>query len=146
MIPRHVEVIYCDDIRHEVSNKLSFVGVYTGDLLAPQFPYTVPKLCLYISVLTPAEKPFQRLKLRVFKDEESLLEAEGPKELTAVPERGPDTGNPQERLFAAHFELHAANLLLAAPCNIRVRVETESEELRARALRVALAPTAPTQQ
>ena len=31
-ITRHLEVIFCDDIREEVGNKLSFMGVYSADL------------------------------------------------------------------------------------------------------------------
>ena len=30
---RHLEVIYCDDIREEVGGKISLMGIYTGDMI-----------------------------------------------------------------------------------------------------------------
>lgn len=40
--------LICDDVRHEVGNKVSFIGVYTKDLFIPQTPFTFPKLCAYL--------------------------------------------------------------------------------------------------
>jgi hypothetical protein len=39
-------LLVCDDIRHEVGNKPSYMGVYTGDILVEVFPFTLQKLCL----------------------------------------------------------------------------------------------------
>ena len=42
--------IFCDDIRHEVGNKFSFMGVYKGDLIVHgAFPATLPKFGLAVS-------------------------------------------------------------------------------------------------
>lgn len=38
--------ITCDDIRHEVGNKLSFMGVYGKDIVLSKIPLTFPKLCV----------------------------------------------------------------------------------------------------
>jgi hypothetical protein len=71
---RHVQTIFCDDIRHELGGKLSYIGVYSGHLFVPAFPVILPKLCLALSVITPASQPFRKLELRIFKDDEQLAE------------------------------------------------------------------------
>jgi hypothetical protein len=53
MIARHVETLFCDDIRHEVGGKLSYIGVYSGGLFVRAFPVTLPKLCLAPSGSSP---------------------------------------------------------------------------------------------
>jgi len=44
--PRLVELIVCDDVRREVDNKSSWIGVYPGRvIIVDKFPATFPKLC-----------------------------------------------------------------------------------------------------
>ena len=71
---RHILTLFCDDIRQEIGGKFSYIGVYSGGLFVPTFPITLPKLCLAMSAVTPADKPFQKLSFRVLKDEELLAE------------------------------------------------------------------------
>ena len=41
--------IFCDDIRHEISGKTTFVGIYAGEMiLHVPLPAIYPKLCLAI--------------------------------------------------------------------------------------------------
>jgi hypothetical protein len=41
--------IFCDDIRVEVGNRLTFVGVYAaGPIIAPSFPHFIPRLAMYV--------------------------------------------------------------------------------------------------
>jgi hypothetical protein len=41
---------FCDDIRQEVGNKLSMVGVYTNGMLTPEpFPVVLPKFCMFVT-------------------------------------------------------------------------------------------------
>jgi hypothetical protein len=147
---RHIDVIYCDDIRHEVGNKLSFIGIYTGELLVQSFPVTLPKLCLFVSVSTPIDRPFQKLRFLILKDDEVLLESEIPQqELVTTQALARDTSDPtaESPRLTAHIELVATPLVFNTPVKIRVRVVTESEELKGRALRVLQQPpTAPTKR
>lgn len=46
--PKFEYAIVCDDIRQEIGNKLTFVGVYQDQIIVPAFPYTFPKLCFFI--------------------------------------------------------------------------------------------------
>jgi hypothetical protein len=57
MIARHLQTIFCDDIRHEVGGKLSYIGVYSGRLLVPGFPLSLPKLCVAVRAVAPRAQP-----------------------------------------------------------------------------------------
>lgn len=66
---RHVEVTYCDDIRQEVGNKTSMMGVYSADLVIKSFPSEIQKLCIAIQVLTSADNPYEMLEIAVKKND-----------------------------------------------------------------------------
>jgi hypothetical protein len=70
---RFMTGIFCDDIRHEMGNKLSFMGCYQSELLVPAMPAVLPKLCVYVSAWTPKNKPFKALTLRVVQDDDKEL-------------------------------------------------------------------------
>lgn len=55
-------VILCDDIRMEVDNKVSFMGVTPGDLTVDEIPATLPSLAFMI-VLEEAKIKFKQLEL-----------------------------------------------------------------------------------
>ncbi len=46
--PKLEYVIICDDIRQEISNKISFIGIYGKDIFVSKIPFTFPKLCFAI--------------------------------------------------------------------------------------------------
>ena len=47
-IAKEIFTILCDDIRQEIGNKISLMGVYGKDIVVPFFPFTFPKLCLWM--------------------------------------------------------------------------------------------------
>lgn len=63
---RYGYCIFCDDIRTELGEKLSFMGVYNGILFLPEFPYTLPKLCAHINLVTPADQPYKSIVVECF--------------------------------------------------------------------------------
>ena len=58
-VDRFVHTIFCDDLRQEVGNKVSFMGCYQGELFVPFVPLLLPKLCVYVTVSTPVERPLR---------------------------------------------------------------------------------------
>lgn len=60
---RYAHAVYCDDIRHEVGNKTSLIGLYNGQLGASEFPCALPKLCIVISMSTPKDEMFSSLSI-----------------------------------------------------------------------------------
>jgi len=46
-IPKHEFTMLCDDIRKELGGKTSIMGLYDHQILIPEIPYTLPKICFY---------------------------------------------------------------------------------------------------
>lgn len=139
---RHIQTIFCDDVRHELGGKLSYIGDYSGVLLVPAFPVTLPKLCLVIKVLTPAEKPFARLTLRVLKDNEVLIEGNlDETQLSGTLNATPNTVEENEDRLLMFMSIFVFSPLhLEGPCILRVRAETEEGELKGSGMIIGQAP------
>jgi len=142
-LSRSVSTIYCDDIRREVGEKVSFMGVYGSSLIVTEFPATLPKLCIIISVITPANKPFEELCIRVFLESEIVGQIEFDGDQLSEMLSSIDNNNEAED-GALHMRavLTISPLVISASSKIRVRVITESEELKGLALNIEPAATA----
>ncbi|NMQ06322.1 hypothetical protein E4Q08_14205 [Candidatus Accumulibacter phosphatis] len=138
---RQIQTVFCDDIRHELGGKLSYIGVYSGMLFVPIFPATLSKLCLAMNVLTPADKPFAKLTVRLLKDEDVLVEGTlDDAQLSAAVDLPTDDAMAKDRILALQSIIVFSPFVLEGPCTLRVRAETEEGELRGLGLRVEQAP------
>ncbi|MEJ5207462.1 hypothetical protein [Denitratimonas sp. CY0512] len=133
--------IYCDDIRQEISGKVTLVGTYTGSLLVRSFPVTLPKLCLALNVVTPVEGSFGDLKIRITHNE--VVIAEGGMTapdlhaaFAATRNCGDDNPSNDGRQLLAGFHFIFSPIRLEEPGRIRVHVEAGGEEFKANALRI----------
>ena len=70
---RYLEVIYCDDVRQEVGNKQSLMGVYPGDLYLEALPAVLPKLCIVATLVIPAAECFESLRIKAMQGEHCLF-------------------------------------------------------------------------
>jgi hypothetical protein len=70
---RYVHTIWCDDIRQEIGNKPSFMGVFTGGILLPAVPAALSRLGVYTWVVSPIDKPIESLQLQVVRDDGLVL-------------------------------------------------------------------------
>jgi hypothetical protein len=138
---RQIQTVFCDDIRHEVGGKLSYIGVYSGVLFVPTFPATLSKFCLAMNVLTPADRPFATLAVRLLKDEDVLVEGTlDDAQLSAAVNVPADDVMAKDRILALQSIIVFSPFVLEGPCTLRVRAETEEGELRGLGLRVEQAP------
>ncbi|TXI03175.1 MAG: hypothetical protein E6Q76_14115 [Rhizobium sp.] len=73
---RYGYCIFCDDVRTEIGEKLSFIGVYSGVLMLPEFPFSLPKFCVHVNLITLATEPYRSIVLRCVApgDRQPLLE------------------------------------------------------------------------
>lgn len=71
---RYVYSIFCDDIRQEIGNKMSLMGIYNGELHVATLPAVLSKLCVAIFCATSIENPFQSLSIKVTSDNVVLQE------------------------------------------------------------------------
>ncbi len=143
-LERSVSAIYCDDVRQEAGNKVSYMGTYTGMMFVPSFPAVIPKLVVVIHVLTPIDNPFKRLTIKLMKNDESLGETEIPGEAletlrTQSAVQMGDLGEDVSIGLSMIFTM--LSLSVAEASKIRIRVQTESEELKGPALVIRDIPT-----
>jgi hypothetical protein len=129
--PRVASCIFCDDIRLEVGNKLSLMGVLGGDLsVDADFPVLLPKFGIMVLVISDIADPIQHLVTTIilpdgveaFKFEAqapSVIEnAEGATQIKAVQ------------------TIPISPLPLPCEGMLEVWVETEREKIRAGRLRI----------
>lgn len=65
IMTRHAYCHFCDDIRYEVGNKVSAIGIYSGLLYLSDIPTVLPKLCILAFCSTDIDKPFRKLSVKL---------------------------------------------------------------------------------
>lgn len=145
---RWVHTLWCDDIRHEIGNKPSFMGVYNLDLVMPTLPAILPRLSAFITVGTPANQPFKKLQIRVEKNdaEQAIASIEVPAdqltemaaELSNRPTDPTDLENTEPRGIAMSFIIQLGSMPITETTkSFKVWVDTEADTLESFKLRVS---------
>ena len=112
--PQYLDTLICDDIRQEVSNKLSLIGVYGDKIYVKEFPYTFVKLCAY-QLFRGGRGKFTATIL--------FVDSEG-KELTRSPEMPVDIPQGEKlRRVALAFGVSPLKFDKAGPCEIRTTLD-----------------------
>lgn len=138
MSDRYVHTIWCDDIRQEVGNKPSFMGVYSDGIVLPSLPVVIPRLCVYSWIATPIEKPFHSLALKVIRDDGNVL-VELPK-IDNVDETIRVRREGAERIIVM-AGINMGQVEIPESCKfLTVRVETDSETLEGSKLHIDINP------
>lgn len=150
MINRYLHVIYCEDVRNELRNKTSLIGIYGADLFASEMPMVLPKLALVITVAGDVSEPIEKLSLELLRDDERLTEISvKPEDLRqayqqarASEPKAEIPPNEKRRMFTFNTVIAMAPFPIEKPFVLRVIATTEREELRGPALKIALNPSA----
>ncbi|SRR5713226_1625668 len=142
---RHVTAIYCDDIRFELGNKHSYIGVYFGKMFVSQFPVQLPKLCIAISVHTPIGTPFKKATIRVLNGKIAIAEIpldENTLNTQVIPpEVLKNDDSETERIFQWSTIVALTPFQIDGPTMLRIRVQTETEELKGPGLEIEMPGT-----
>jgi hypothetical protein len=124
-ITRHLEVIFCDDIREELGNKLSFMGVYSADMTVPVVPIILNKLCIVVRAITENYDRFESLKVSVFQGDDNVeLISTGQ---IVLPDANLDSNKSPLQVIQLTFML--SPFQIDKETTIRVQAITEREEL-----------------
>lgn len=136
---RFVHAIFCDDIRQEIGNKVSFMGCYQGELFVPFVPLMLPKLCVQVTVTTTVERPLKALTVRLDQGTNQLavIEISGDELARAIPPATEDTTR-----LAASVGVMLAPFTITEPGQLRVMVITEEGEMLGPRLRIKVMPQA----
>lgn len=123
-----------------MGGKLSYIGAYGRQMFVAEFPATVPKFFIALTAVTPENQPFQSLTFKLFEGDKLLGYYTFPQDqlhtyAAEIRQTGPRE-NGVQTVFSA-FTL--SPLELKRPCLLRVRAQTESEELSAPGLEIEIA-------
>lgn len=113
--------IFCDDIRHEVDGKVSFIGTYQGGLqVNGPFPATVPKFGFGVSLFQHRTVFSNTLSLRIYfpGDEDDKPSVVSDMDTPTTPPDGQqDTGS----FIVMRANLILTGMTLKEPGTIKVR-------------------------
>jgi hypothetical protein len=129
---RFMTAIMCDDVRREEGNKLSYMGIYSSNLLVPGFPVALPKLCFVMSVICPAqEAPPTSLTFRLLRDEEVLAEIPISEDtLGSLRQQTSGAENADTKRLTIGTVMQMFPLQLGGPCVLKARALCDGEELK----------------
>lgn len=136
---RFVHAIFCDDMRQEIGNKVSFMGCYQAELLVPFVPLMLPKLCVQVTISTTKERPIKSLTVRIDQGEHQLAVIEVPaddfaRSMPSVPQ--------DAKRWSASIGVMLAPFNIMEPGELRVVVITEEGEMQGPRLRLKVVPPA----
>ena len=135
---RYVHTIWCDDIRQEVGNKPSFMGVFAAGILLPALPAALSRLCVYTWVVSPIDKAIQSLLLQVVRDDGLVLAEIKPEvpPLSALPR----VENATQQQFVVGVNMGSVEIPDGCKWFV-VKVRVDGDEFEGPKLRVTVNPT-----
>ena len=135
-------VLFCDDIREEVTGKITYIGGYANVMFVRQIPATIPQFCIMVTLRTEIDDT-DDLTMKVIYEvngEDRLLVETLATFEDELPLRKPDEFTMRE--FRSNFVI--SPLQLEEPGRIKVRAYKGDNELRLGSLRVERAPETPS--
>lgn len=118
--------VFCDDIRHEIDGKVSFIGAYQGGMqVHVPFPATIPKFAFGISLFQRRSAFEGKISLRVYLpgDEDENPSVESQLDAPLPPPTDPSQGTPFAGgpFIAMRAYVTVAGMVIKAPGAIKVR-------------------------
>jgi len=137
---RHVSTLFCDDVRNEVGNKQSFIGVYRGSLYVQNFPAILPRLCIVITIETPTNEPFKSLLFKILQDDKVVVESPVPDHILESQKNITDASGANDKMMVYSTVVVLSPLVLEGAVRLRVRVLADGRELKGLGLKIDRAP------
>lgn len=131
---------FCDDVRQEVGNKLSFLGIYGPQLIVPSFPADLLKLCCVFSIRVPATTPPREVIFRVVMDDAVLFEHQlSLAEQATASDQPIERGNPDVIATTISTVAQLVNLPLTRHGLLKARAVVDGLELKGGSLELVAA-------
>ncbi|WP_139237402.1 hypothetical protein [Polaromonas sp. YR568] len=131
---------FCDDIRYELGNKITIVGLYNGYLYLHEFPALIPRFAVNAYVDLPIEEQITTVGFRIEKGDETVFQTSiepGAPEIAEV-----ENGHDQFTRRSVGVQISLPPLTVMAPCMLRSIITIDGVEHVAGKLRIAATPTA----
>jgi hypothetical protein len=124
-----LRVLFCDDVRQEVGNKLSYLGVYGGNLVVPAFPTNLVKLCCVFSLNLPSKAAPKSVTFKLLRDEDVIFEADMPPEHIKSLEALAVSGSATQALTTGTVAQFVSFPITHA-CALKARAIVDGKEIR----------------
>ena len=128
--------IFCDDIRYEIGNKHSLIGIYKHSLIVhSQFPFSLNKFAFAVMIQgKPSSMSAYPIKLKIIlpgsKEESIDADFQIPEDAVDVDDQG------EEMTTRVEMHLMMGDLKLSGEGRIRVRAIRNGEEIKLGSLQV----------
>ena len=131
--------LYCDDIRHEVGGKVSYMGVYSGVMLTQAMPIILNKICLMAHLSIQEDIEFELVHFKVYLGNELIGENEAhrPHGNFSVEIPKPESGK-RYMSIKTHFEF--SPFVVEQETYLKVRALVNGHEFKGGSLRIQRAP------
>ena len=141
--PRFVIAQFCDDIRFELGNKVTIVGLYNGKLILQELPALIPRLGVVLTVNSPKTELTSNLMVVIEKDDEIIHHSRHnvPRPTT---EEQSQPGHDLISRRSLVMQIGLSPITVVAPCMLRVVVTIDGVEWQAGKLRISAAPQEPS--
>jgi hypothetical protein len=130
---------YCDDIRQEVGNKLSYLGVYGPNLIVQSFPTTLVKLCCVFNVRVPVSCVPKHVIFRLLRDDEVIFEADLSASDIKDPAQSSVADGADSRVLTISSVAQIVGFPVTERCMLKSRAVVDGKELRGGALELLAA-------
>ena len=131
----YLHAIFCDDVRQEVTGKMLYIGVYSGELIAPGYPVLLPRFAVVAHYAHPFDdqaggSASKAQSVSLMLDSEELIElGQFSGAMT------PPSGEEGSRGHLTTFMMAMAPFQLARPGRLRVKIKCDDgSELLSNAL------------
>jgi hypothetical protein len=135
--------LFCDDVRFELGNKPSYMGLYGGEMLLPGFPTVLPKLCCIVTFSSPRGSVPRELTAVVYVGDKEMVRQAVPSEFLSRAEQQADSAaegqDPVDRIaIAINFVIN--NVDFESPTTVRAVVTADGTDWLAGKLRIRQGP------
>lgn len=133
--------VFCDDIRMEVGGKPSYMGVYTGELIANvPAPLALPKLCVAVSLMIPLDMNFANVLIAVQQEADGTTNELARLEMDQIerPEMPPEGSEAKYFKFTPHLAISPFVIERESLLKVRAYIDG-GEEIRLGSLPIKLA-------
>lgn len=137
--------VFCDDIRHEIDGKVSFIGAYQGGMqIHVPCPATIPKFAFGITLFQrrPVFQPRIALRIYLPEDDDDKPSIESQMDGPTLPDSSLSEGTPFAGgpFIVMRAHLMVTGLVIKAPGPIKVRALLRETLFPIGALQVTQAP------
>ena len=135
---------FCDDIRQEVGNKISLMGMYSGVLQVEAFPAAIQKLACASSLIMSRRALPETVVARLYLNEQLLAEQAIPEgQVQILASNHPsDEVEKEDRLFISFYFL-IAPLMFSEAGALKAVITVDGEEMPSGKLRVIAVGSTP---